>query len=132
MLRLGIWTKDIKEAIILNNGSVKDIQGIPKFIQDIFKVSWDISMRSIIDQAADRGIYICQSQSMNLWMAQPTHDKLTSMHFYSWKKGLKTGIYYLRIKAAADAQKFTIDPLKHAELIKKPVPADEICEMCSS
>jgi ribonucleoside-diphosphate reductase alpha chain len=91
---------------------VQNIPDIPNDIKGLYKTVWEISQKSIIDMAADRGAYICQTQSMNLFMTQPTHKKLTSMHFYSWKRGLKTGIYYLRSQAVAQAQQFSIDASK--------------------
>ena len=106
------WRNDIKDKIIIDNGSVKNIEEIPDVVKDIYKISWDLSMKHLIDQAADRGIYVCQSQSLNLWLQNPSFGKLSSMHMYSYSKGLKTGIYYLRRRAVANAQKFTIDPEK--------------------
>jgi ribonucleoside-diphosphate reductase alpha chain len=88
---------------------VQDIEEIPENVKEIYKTVWEIKMKTIIDMAADRGAYICQSQSLNLFVQEPNFAKLTSMHFYSWKKGLKTGMYYLRTKAAADAIKFTVE-----------------------
>lgn len=105
---LDLWSIDMKNKIIANNGSIKNINGIPDNIKNIYKTVWEIKQRALIDQAASRGIYICQSQSMNLFIDDPTMSKLSSMHFYSWKQGLKTGIYYLRTKPVADAIKFTI------------------------
>jgi ribonucleoside-diphosphate reductase alpha chain len=106
---------------------------IPEDIQRIYKTVWEIKQKTLIDMAADRGPYICQSQSLNLFLADPDYRKLTSMHFYAWRKGLKTGIYYLRTRAVASAQKFTVEPVKH---IKEGIPEeekeDEGCVMCSS
>ena len=110
LLRIGVWNNDIKDKIIINNGSIQSIEEIPDTIKEIYKTAWDLSMKSLIDQAADRGIYVCQSQSLNLWLQDPTLGKLSSMHMYAHSKGLKTGIYYLRRRAVANAQKFTIDP----------------------
>ena len=107
---IGLWDQKMKDLIILNNGSVKNIPGIPDFIKDMFKTAWEISQKVLIDMAADRGAFICQSQSLNLFMENADFKKLTSMHFYAWQKGLKTGIYYLRTKAASKALQFTIDP----------------------
>tara|TARA_B100000963_G_scaffold115614_1_gene100708 strand:- start:1807 stop:2634 length:828 start_codon:yes stop_codon:yes gene_type:complete len=112
LIRIGVWNNDIKDKIIINNGSVQNIKEIPDTIKEIYKTAWDLSMKSLIDQAADRGIYVCQSQSLNLWLQDPSIGKLSSMHMYSHSKGLKTGIYYLRRRAVANAQKFTIDPEK--------------------
>jgi ribonucleoside-diphosphate reductase alpha chain len=106
----GIWNKSIRDKLIIKDGSVQSIDEIPDDIKELFKTVWEIKQRCIIDQAADRGAFICQSQSMNLFMEAPDFRKLSSMHFYSWSKGLKTGIYYLRSKAKAKTQQFTIDP----------------------
>jgi ribonucleoside-diphosphate reductase alpha chain len=109
LVKLGIWNDKLKNKIIAANGSVQDIEEIPQNVKEIYKTVWEIKMKTIIDMAADRGAYICQSQSLNLFVQEPNFAKLTSMHFYSWKKGLKTGMYYLRTKAAADAIKFTVE-----------------------
>jgi len=109
LVKLGIWNDKLKNKIIAANGSVQDIDEIPANVKEIYKTVWEIKMKTIIDMAADRGAYICQSQSLNLFVQEPNFAKLTSMHFYSWKKGLKTGMYYLRTKAAADAIKFTVE-----------------------
>jgi ribonucleoside-diphosphate reductase alpha subunit len=129
LISIGMWNNDIKNNIILHKGSVQYIEGLPQIMKKKYKIVWEIPMRSLIDMASDRAIFICQSQSMNLWMANPDYKKLTAMHFHSWKKGLKTGIYYLRTKAKAFAQQFTIDP----STMKKTTTdeEDEICEMCS-
>lgn len=109
LINLGLWNDNMKNRLIAANGSVQNIPGIPQNIKDIYKTVWEISQRIIIDMAADRGAYICQSQSMNVFMQDPNFGKLTSMHFYAWKKGLKTGMYYLRSQAAASAIQFTVD-----------------------
>jgi ribonucleoside-diphosphate reductase alpha chain len=109
LVDLGIWNDNLKNKIIAANGSVQQIKEIPEDLREIYKTVWEIKQRTVIDMAADRGAYICQSQSLNLFIDQPNFGKLTSMHFYAWKKGLKTGMYYLRTKAAADAIKFTVD-----------------------
>ena len=110
---LGLWSKKIKDTIIQHNGSIQLITEIPLEIRALYKTVWEISMKSVIDQAADRGIYICQTQSLNLFMEKPDFNKITSMHFYAWKRGLKTGMYYLRTQAAAKAQQITIAPPEH-------------------
>jgi len=112
LLDAGLWSNEMKDAIIANNGSVQGLPGVPEHIQRIFKTVWEVKQKTLIDMAADRGPYICQSQSLNLFLADPDYRKLTSMHFYTWRKGLKTGIYYLRTKAVASAQKFTLEPVK--------------------
>jgi ribonucleoside-diphosphate reductase alpha chain len=109
LVKLGIWNDGLKSKIIAANGSVQDIPEIPENIKDLYKTVWEIKQKTIIDMAADRGAYICQSQSLNLFIQNANFAKLTSMHFYAWKKGLKTGMYYLRTKAATDAIKFTIE-----------------------
>lgn len=106
----GLWNEDMKQMIIARNGSIQGIVGIPDDLQDLYKTAWELKQRTLIDLAAARGAFICQSQSLNLFVADPSYAKLTSMHFYAWKKGLKTGCYYLRTKAAVMAQKFTVDP----------------------
>ena len=107
--KLGMWNDDMKNRIIAANGSVQNIQEIPENLKTLYRTAWEISQRSIVDMSADRGAFICQSQSLNVFMENVNTAKLTSMHFYSWKKGLKTGMYYLRTKAATDAIKFTVD-----------------------
>ena len=129
LIQLDLWNDKMKNAIIANNGSVQSIETIPQHIRDKYKTVWEIPMRKLIDMAADRGVYICQSQSLNLWLEDPTYNSLTSMHFYSWSKGLKTGIYYLRRRARHHAQQFTIEPTKTAA---SSSGEEEICEMCSA
>lgn len=109
LIKLGLWNETMKNLIIQANGSIQQIPNIPQRIKDLYKTVWEISQKTIIDMAADRAPYICQSQSLNIHLQDPNFGKLTSMHFYAWKKGLKTGMYYLRTKAAADAIKFTVD-----------------------
>jgi len=127
LINLGIWNESLKEKIIENDGSIVGIPEIPDDLQRIYATAWDISQKAIIDQARDRGRYICQSQSMNLFIGEPSFKKLSSMHFYAWKQGLKTGQYYLRTKRKAIAQQFTIDP-KNQNGNEKP----EECLMCSA
>jgi len=110
LMNRGLWSEAMKQRIISQNGSVQGIKEISEDLQALYKTSWEIKQRTIIDMAAQRGPFICQSQSMNLFMENPTYAKLTSMHFYAWKQGLKTGCYYLRTKAPVMAQKFTVDP----------------------
>jgi ribonucleoside-diphosphate reductase alpha chain len=109
LVDLNLWTDDMKNQIMGQNGSIQKINGIPEEIKSIYKTVWEIKQRALIDMAADRGAYICQSQSLNLFVDAPTTGKLTSMHFYGWKKGLKTGMYYLRTKAASQAVQFTVE-----------------------
>ena len=129
LIDLKMWNEDIRKSIIANNGSVQQIIGIPQEIKEKYKIVWEIPMKSLIDMAADRGAFICQSQSLNLWMEEPNYKKLTSMHMYSWKAGLKTGIYYLRRKAKHQAQQFTIEPDKKNDGSSEE---HEVCEMCSA
>ena len=110
LMSLDLWSEGLKQKIIAQNGSVQGIKEIPDWIQALYKTSWEIKQRNLIDMAAHRGAFICQSQSLNLFMENPTYAKLTSMHFHAWKQGLKTGCYYLRTKAPVMAQKFTVDP----------------------
>ncbi len=121
LIELGIWSTELKDKIIAANGSVLDIPEIPDELKEIYKTAWEIKQKTIIDMAADRGAYICQSQSMNVFMSDVNFAKLTSMHFHAWKSGLKTGMYYLRTKAAANAVKFTIQ--KQAEVALEPKTA---------
>ena len=109
LVQLGLWNTSIKNRIIASNGSVQQIDEIPADIKELYKTVWEIKQRNLIDMAADRGAYICQSQSLNLFVDNASNSKLTSMHFYAWKKGLKTGMYYLRTQAAAQAVQFTIE-----------------------
>jgi ribonucleoside-diphosphate reductase alpha subunit len=115
LINLNLWNKDLKDQILLNDGCIGNLKGIPEFIRNIYKTVWEIKQKELIDQAVDRGQFICQSQSLNLFLHSPSISQLTSMHFYSWEKGLKTGIYYLRTKSGSSAQKFTIDPSKTCE-----------------
>ncbi|CAG8552897.1 36735_t:CDS:2 [Racocetra persica] len=116
LVDLGLWSDQMKNKIISDNGSVQKVPGIPEELKAMYKTTWELSQKVIIDMAADRGAFIDQSQSLNIHMGEPTIAKLTSMHFYGWKKGLKTGMYYLRTKSAADAIKFTVDQLSLKEV----------------
>ena len=109
LMKIDLWNDKMKDMIILNGGSVQNLD-IPSFLKEMFKTSWEIKQKVLIDMASDRGAFICQSQSLNLFIENPNFGKLTSMHFYAWRKGLKTGIYYLRTKSASKAIQFTIDP----------------------
>ncbi|MDH7463747.1 ribonucleoside-diphosphate reductase subunit alpha [Chitinophagaceae bacterium 26-R-25] len=109
LVKLGLWNGEMKNKILTANGSIQNIKEIPADIKELYKTVWEIKQRNLIDMAADRGAYICQSQSLNLFVEQANTAKLTSMHFYAWKKGLKTGMYYLRTQAAAEAVKFTVE-----------------------
>jgi len=127
-----LWNKDLKEEIMYNYGSIQNIDCIPQYIKDNFKTVWEIKQKVIIDMAADRGIYIDQSQSMNLFVDNVQFDKLTKMHFYAWKKGLKTGQYYLRTKPSVRAQQFTIDPNKAKGFANAAPMEPEECENCGA
>jgi ribonucleoside-diphosphate reductase alpha chain len=119
LIKLNLWDDKMKQKLIGANGSVQNISEIPQHIKDLYKTVWEISQKTLIDMSADRGAYICQSQSFNVHIQDPNFGKLTSMHFYAWKKGLKTGMYYLRTKAAVDAIKFTVE--KQAEMPLEPI-----------
>ena len=108
LIELGLWDEEMKQILMASNGSVQNIVGLPQEIKDLYKTAYELSQKAIIDMAADRGAFICQSQSLNLFMENATNSKLSSMHFYGWSKGLKTGMYYLRSKAAVDPIKFTL------------------------
>ncbi|MEO9257362.1 MAG: ribonucleoside-diphosphate reductase subunit alpha [Crocinitomicaceae bacterium] len=144
LVKAGLWNEEMRQKLMSSNGSVQNIQEIPQELKNLYKTAWEISQKAIIEQAADRGAYICQSQSLNIFMEQPNFGKLTSMHFYGWKKGLKTGMYYLRTKAATDAIKFTVDKVAASQNITAQSVEDqqaaiacslddpENCEMCGS
>lgn len=142
LVKEGLWNKEMRQKIMASNGSIQNINEIPQHLKELYKTAWEISQKAIIDQAADRGAYICQSQSLNVFMENANFGKLTSMHFYGWEKGLKTGMYYLRTKAATDAIKFTIDKNVVNEVNTQTVEEQqaaiacslddpENCEMCS-
>jgi len=124
LYNLGLWNEELKQEIMRSNGSIQGIEAIPDDIKELYKTVWEMSMKDIIDMARHRGYFIDQSQSLNLFMENANFAKLTSMHFYAWKSGLKTGMYYLRTKAAADAIKFTLDNSKKAKVAKVPVQAE--------
>jgi ribonucleoside-diphosphate reductase alpha chain len=128
LTKLGLWDDDMKNRIISANGSIQNINEIPDNLKALYRTAWEISQRALIDMSADRGAYICQSQSLNVFMENVNTAKLTSMHFYSWKKGLKTGMYYLRTKAATDAIKFTVDK-KYKTAPQTETPRKSIQEM---
>ena len=119
LLKLGLWNEDLKNSIIANKGSVSHIQNLVPHLKEKYKTVWELPMKEIINMSRDRGAYICQSQSLNLWIEDPDSKILTSMHFYSWKAGLKTGIYYLRRKAKHQAQQFTIEPNRKGDKADK-------------
>jgi ribonucleoside-diphosphate reductase alpha subunit len=147
LVKEGLWNKDMRQKIMASNGSIQNISEIPQYLKELYKTAWEISQRAIIDHAADRGAYICQSQSLNVFMENANFGKLTSMHFYGWEKGLKTGMYYLRTKAATDAIKFTVDKSVVEETVTQTIQNQSVedhqaaiacsldnpegCEMCS-
>jgi ribonucleoside-diphosphate reductase alpha chain len=133
LVKLDLWGDEMKNRLIAANGSVQNINEIPDNIKLLYRTAWEISQRSILDMAADRGAYICQSQSLNIFMENVTNSKLTSMHFHAWKRGLKTGMYYLRTKAAADAIKFTVDKKYKTQdsSLAPEFTQEEAVEMCS-
>ena len=149
LVNLGLWNETLKQEIMRENGSVQNIARIPAEIKELYKTVWEMSMKDIIDMSRHRGYFIDQSQSLNLFMEGATFAKLTSMHFYAWKSGLKTGMYYLRTKSAVDAIKFTLNNDKKAEPLEKSPEAIDVneframleeakkagpedCEMCGS
>jgi ribonucleotide reductase alpha subunit len=130
LIDMGQWNDQIKNNIILNKGSIQQLTMLPQHLRNKYKIVWEMPMKHLIDMSCDRGAFICQSQSLNLWLEDPTYSTLTSMHMYSWKKGLKTGIYYLRRKAKHRAQQFTIEPDSKQNVKNKET--EEICESCSA
>jgi ribonucleoside-diphosphate reductase alpha chain len=127
LIKRGLWSSELKDKIVAKMGSVQGLPEIPADLQLLYKTVWELKQKTLIDLAADRGAYICQSQSLNLFVADPDYSKLTSMHFYAWNKGLKTGVYYLRTKAPVQAQQFTIAPTS-----KGQEQGQAECVMCSS
>ncbi|ATA68901.1 ribonucleoside-diphosphate reductase subunit alpha [Capnocytophaga cynodegmi] len=134
LIELGLWNPTMKNKLIAENGSVQNIPEIPTELKELYKTVWEIKQKTIIDMAAERGAFICQSQSLNLFMAEPNFAKLTSMHFHAWKSGLKTGMYYLRTKAAVDAIKFTVDTqmLSGQSQVACSLDTPEECLACGS
>jgi len=118
LIKLNLWNEDMKQRLMAANGSIQAISEIPQELKDLYKTAYELSQKVIIDMSADRGAFICQSQSLNLFVENPNFGKLSSMHFYGWEKGLKTGMYYLRSKAAVDPIKFTLDE-KHQRVVTK-------------
>jgi ribonucleoside-diphosphate reductase alpha chain len=149
LIGLGLWNDSMMNKIKAENGSIQNIAEIPANIKELYKTVWEISQKTIIDMSADRGAYICQSQSLNIHLMNANFGKMTSMHFYAWKKGLKTGMYYLRTKAATDAIKFTVTKEENVQPKAKAVESANVvdqnqqaiqcslddpegCEMCGS
>jgi ribonucleotide reductase alpha subunit len=125
---LGLWNDEMRQSIIACEGSVQSIPAIPEHIKTVYKTAWEISMRTVLNMSADRGVFVDQSQSLNLFVSDPTHKSLSSMHFYAWKLGLKTGLYYLRTRAAASAVKITVD----ANTIQACSRTEDDCFACSA
>ena len=145
LVKLGLWNDDMKNRLIASNGSIADFPEVPENIKDLYKTVWEIKQKDLLDMAADRGAYIDQSQSLNVFIDSPNFAKLTSMHFYAWKAGLKTGMYYLRTKSAVNAIKFTVSNNKKEKVEDEPLTPEELkamliasqnnpddCEMCGS
>ena len=128
--KIGLWTKEVKNQIIRDGGSVRNVPDIPANLAAIYRTVWEIPQKSIIDMSADRGAYIDQSQSLNLFMENPSVAKLSSMHVYAWKKGLKTGMYYLRTRSKAKPQQVTLAPTSD-EVLVCSLANPESCAMCS-
>ena len=132
LISKGLWNKELKDTIILHEGSVQNIPEIDDEMKGIYKTAWEIKQRNIIDMSADRGQYICQTQSLNIFMEEPDFQKLSSMHFYGHTKGLKTGSYYLRTRPKAKTQQFTIDP-EFAKKKRRCIEENaDSCVLCSS
>jgi len=129
LIGLGLWNNEMKEQLMMHNGSIQQIHNIPQHIKDLYKTAYELSQKVIIDQSADRGAFICQSQSLNLFVESPTFSKLSSMHFYAWSKGLKTGMYYLRSKAAVDPIKFTLGDQHQQKYVDKPIVTSVVEEI---
>jgi ribonucleoside-diphosphate reductase alpha chain len=110
LVKLGMWTSEVRTTIIANNGSIQGMDELPSEIRELYKTAWEIPQKTLINLARDRAPFICQSQSLNLFLSEPSYAKMSSMHFYAWKAGLKTGCYYLRTRAVSSAQKFTVEP----------------------
>lgn len=129
LVRLGMWTEEMREAIMASNGSVQGIEDIPEEVRALYKTAYELSQKVILDMAADRGAFICQSQSLNVFMEAPTFAKLSSMHFYAWQKGLKTGMYYLRSKAATDPIKFTLSEKHQQKFVANKVTNEAVVKV---
>ena len=132
LMKLNLWSPELKDHIIADNGSIQGIPTIPDNIKSLYKTVWEVKQKTLIDMAADRGAFICQSQSLNLFIADPTISKLSSMHFYSWRKGLKTGVYYLRTKSSVQAIKFTLNGMSHSVNGDTNKGIEDECILCSS
>jgi ribonucleotide reductase alpha subunit len=132
LIKLKLWNEKIKDNIIANNGSVQHINLIPEDIREKYRTVWEIKMKDIIDMSADRGNYIDQTQSLNLFIQEPNYNNLTSMYFYGWQKGLKTGLYYLRRRSTVKAQQFTIEPELNNEVVDDEDEEKFVCDSCGA
>lgn len=142
LIKLGIWNTELKDQILSNGGSIQNISKIPEEIKSLYKTVWEIKQKVLIDQSADRGVYVCQSQSLNLFVEDTDMNKLSAMHFYGWQRGLKTGVYYLRTRPKVKTASFTLGVEKRAGATKEPITEEmilacrrdnpEACEVCSS
>jgi len=134
LIELNMWNKEMKDKILIKEGSIQNIEEIPMHIRELYKTAWEVRQKKYIDQAKDRGAFICQSQSMNIFVDEPSFNKLNTIHFYTWTCGLKTGMYYLRTKPKAHTQQFTIDPTKSKTNYDTTTSSDthEVCESCSA
>jgi ribonucleoside-diphosphate reductase alpha chain len=130
LVALNLWTKETKDRLIFDKGSVQNLKGLPKFLKDIYKTSYEIDQKMLIKMSADRGIYVCQSQSLNLFFDKPSFKTLTSTHFSAWKAGLKTGMYYLRTRAGTSGQNFSLDTKIEKKF--KEEEEEEGCLACSA
>ena len=132
LIDINLWNEEMKTKIMYYRGSIQKISEIPQFLKDVYKTVWEIKQKVLIDMAADRGVYVDQSQSLNIFMESPDVNTLNKCHFYSWKKGLKTGSYYIRSKPAANSQSFTLDPDKVKQIQLQERNTYEPCLTCSS
>jgi ribonucleotide reductase alpha subunit len=132
LITLGLWNEDTKNRLIFDKGSVKNIKGLPKFLKDVYRTVWEIPQKSIIEMSAERGPFICQSQSLNLFFEKPEYKKLTMAHLLGWKLGLKTGSYYIRSKPATNAQSVALDASKEKELKDEKIEEEEGCLNCGA
>ena len=132
LINMGLWNDDMRDKLMYYRGSIQNIKGIPKRMKDLYKTAWEMKQKVLVDLAADRGVFIDQSQSLNVFMASPTHSTLTKYHIYAWKKGLKTGSYYIRSKPSVNSQQFTVDPGMKKRIMEEEENNYETCEMCSA
>ena len=128
LIELGLWNDEMRNKIMANEGSVQNIDGIPEELKSVYKTVWEIKQKALIDLSIQRGPYICQSQSLNIFMEEPDFKRLSSMHFYGWSKGLKTGSYYLRTRPRVKTQKFTLEPPSNKPPLKVEATTDEAGE----